>query len=381
MRTFFFIWLCICLVSINLSSSYAVLTLPTATCSGYGCRYDLTSNSDYYSWTVPAGVISITATVQGGGGGTGNWSNNERAPGGKGALLTETITVNAGDILYFYVGGLGGDAVPGVGGTGGSNAAGSSGGNGGGSGSGGGGGGGGASEIRKNGTAISNRIVVAGGGGGGGSGCGTVFAADQIKDSGGNASGNTGGAGLCTGYAASNAGSGATITADGKNGTSRIGRSPSSYGGGGGGGYYGGGAGTQGGGGAGSSWIESTSVSGSFGTASTVSAGSISFTYAITPLVLTNINVNSGNSGTYRTSQTITATTSAAGYVTFLANGKRIPNCIKIQTISLVATCNYRSSIHGSVLITSLLYALRSDSSAVSTITASGRSSSRSNQR
>ncbi len=340
-------------------SSWAVIGTPAASCGSSICTITFTSTTDYYSWNVPNGITSVNVIAQGGAGGAGYYST-ERAPGGFGAILTETITVTSGDILHFYVGGAGGN---GPGGVAGANAAGSSGAAGAyTSATFGGGGGGGASEIRRNGTAISNRIIVAAGGGGGGSGCGAIDAANQDKDKGGNASGNNGAAGLCTGYAATNAGSGATITADGKGGTSRIGRSPTgSSGGGGGGGYYGGGAGTQGGGGAGSSWIDSNYVTGTFSTAATYAAGFITLTYAYAPPEISAISANGGNSLTYRNSAPIIVITSVDGFVSFLANGKRISRCFKVPTSALQATCNYSSSTRGSIKVAILFYLSRDD--------------------
>jgi hypothetical protein len=345
------------------------------------CTVTITSNADTFTWTVPSGTTFINATVIGGGGGAGNYNNNEHAPGGTGAKLTETITVSAGDTLYFYVGGRGADAVLSAASAAGTNTAGSSGGTGNFSGSGSGGGGGGASEIRKNGFQLSNRIVVAGGGGGGGSGCGATIAADQNKDQGGSASGNVGGTGLCTGYAASNGGSGGTLTADGNGTQFRSGRVATSYGGGGGGGYFGGGAGYQGGGGAGSSWIDAATVSGSFATNSSIAAGSITFSYSYQAPTISSLNLNNNTFITYHVKANLVATLTSDGYVTFLANGKRIPNCIKVTSVSLNATCAFQSSLHGSVTITALLYSSRSDASAVATLTKSTVSNSRSNTR
>jgi hypothetical protein len=279
------------LFATSLVPAFAVLTLPTPTCGADSCTITLTSTSDYYLWTVPSGISSVQVVATGGGGGTGYYST-ERAPGGVGAKLTETITVTAGDQLYFYVGGAGGNGGSNIAGSAGANAAGSSGAPGAATPTYGGGGGGAASEIRRNGTGVANRIVVAAGGGGGGSGCGGIDAATQANDAGGNASGNTGGAGLCTGYSSSNRGMGGTISADGNGGSSRIGRTASMSGGGGGGGYFGGGAGNMGGGGAGSSWIDATYVTGSFTSAPTVSAGAITFTYAYIPPTFNGLNIN-----------------------------------------------------------------------------------------
>ncbi len=66
------------------------------------------------------------------------------------------------------------------------------------------------------------------------------------------------------------------------------------------------------------------------------------------------ISLTSGSSTviSYRTLNTISATTNFAGKVTFFANGKRIAKCISVPTISLVATCGYKPTIHGAVTIT-----------------------------
>jgi hypothetical protein len=66
------------------------------------------------------------------------------------------------------------------------------------------------------------------------------------------------------------------------------------------------------------------------------------------------ISLTSGSNTviSYRTLNSISATTNFAGKVTFFANGKRIAKCISIPTISLVATCGYKPTIHGAVTIT-----------------------------
>jgi hypothetical protein len=66
------------------------------------------------------------------------------------------------------------------------------------------------------------------------------------------------------------------------------------------------------------------------------------------------ISLTSGSNTviTYRAQNTISATTNFAGKVTFFANGKRIGKCISVPTVSLVATCNYKPTVHGPVTIT-----------------------------
>ncbi|HTF03501.1 MAG TPA: glycine-rich protein, partial [Bacteroidia bacterium] len=105
---------------------------------------------------IPACVFSIDIDIAGAEGG-GNGSIG--APGGLGGRVQATMAVTPGQTLYIFVGGMG-DPV------------GTAGYNGGGLGAGGsfstpGSGGGGASDIRINGTALTDRIIVAGGGGGG----------------------------------------------------------------------------------------------------------------------------------------------------------------------------------------------------------------------
>ena len=47
----------------------------------------------------------------------------------------------------------------------------------------------------------------------------------------------------------------------------------------------------------------------------------------------------------YRTASTIRSTSDVDGKVTFLINGKRIPGCINVQTVSKIANCTWRPSI------------------------------------
>jgi hypothetical protein len=128
------------------------------------------------SYTVPAGVCSVTVNAYGGAGGSGaNATDDSR---GWGAQVQATIKVTPGETLQVNPGGRGGDGEATAtqlahGGAGGWN----------GGGAGGdatpsavsgpwnanaGGGGGGASDVRQGGTDLANRVVVAGGGGGSG---------------------------------------------------------------------------------------------------------------------------------------------------------------------------------------------------------------------
>jgi hypothetical protein len=227
------------------------------------------------SWTVPSGISSITAEVQGAKGGNSN--------GGFGGRLKGNITVTAGETLNIYVGGQGQNgvtftcsgSVPAVL-NGGFN----------GGGQGGrasdsfgcpsgttyrlGASGGGATDIRRGGTALTDRVIVAGGGGGGfgpgGAGNGAGNGADGFSTGQPQWPDNTKGLGGTT-TAGGAAGGGIWAGTAGALGVGGNGAFPSVFGdnpgvpGGGGGGLYGGGgggansnfgAGGSGGGGSGS---------------------------------------------------------------------------------------------------------------------------------
>ncbi len=205
-------------------------------------------------WTVPAGVTSIDVEAYGAEAGL---STGSAGTPGKGGKLTAKLTVSPGDILNIYVGGKGGNGSPGVGGTAGWNggAPGESY-----SGGRGGGGGGGATDIRKNGTDLTDRIFTVGSGGG----CGH----NGSGESGGN------GGGLIGQKGSNNyGGGGGTQTAGGAGGDAGSGRigDPGTLGkggrgwagstaGGGGAGHYGGGGGSYEAGGGGSSFTETTAT-------------------------------------------------------------------------------------------------------------------------
>lgn len=230
------------------------------------------------SFIVPDGVTSIDATVYGAAGGAEY--DPVGSPRAKGAKVVTTLTVTPGETLGVYVGGVGGDGAASVAGSAGWNG-GAAGGNGGA------GGGGGASDIRQGGSALADRIVVAGGGGGdgandatngnggtggttGGNGTDGSGATKGFGGTGGTgAAGGTGGAGGGTAVAGSNG----ALGLGGAGGNGGAGGGSVRAGGGGGGGYYGGGGGggadglaTQGGGGGGGSSM-------STGTGTTITDG------------------------------------------------------------------------------------------------------------
>jgi hypothetical protein len=246
------------------------------------------------SFTVPAGVTSITVVATGGGTPTG--SKGPSGPsytGANGGLVKATMPVTPGEALGIYVGGAGAVGIDGAGGTGGFNGGGA-GGKGiyGGSYSDGGCGGGGSSDVRQGGNGVKDRVVVAAGAGGGGIGVGFYGAGGG--GAGGGATGVNGGGGY-PGSPSGDGGSGGTQARGGIGGPGghRSGYGPGESGfkgkrfrggpggggtqdsggggGGGGGGYYGGGGGGAGsfstsgvggggGGGGGSSYVEASAT-------------------------------------------------------------------------------------------------------------------------
>lgn len=183
------------------------------------------------SIVIPAGVTSIIYEVLGAQGGDGSLIDS------LGGSATGTYLVNPGDVLYINVGGQGGLPVGLTGGAGGFNGGGAAG-------NGtleGGYGGGGASDIRLNGTALTDRIIVAGGGGGRGDG--------RFGGSGGGVTGDAGqGSASIRGGGGTNAvgGTGGVTSPPGANGALGLGgagggNTEERGGSGGGGGYYGGG--------------------------------------------------------------------------------------------------------------------------------------------
>lgn len=216
------------------------------------------------SWTVPAGVTSINVDARGAIGGAGSASISR---GGYGGCVRAELAVTPGQVLYVFVGQRGADGLTTSGGVGGANPV-PSGGDGGlGYSPYAGGGGGAASDLRMGGTALSNRVIVAGGGGGagynysstdfdrGGDGGGTT---GESGYEGGSSGGSpTGGGGTPTAGGSAGFYSGWGSATAGTFGIGGISGSPAG-GGGGGGGWYGGGGGSWGGGGGGSNYTHPT---------------------------------------------------------------------------------------------------------------------------
>jgi hypothetical protein len=198
-------------------------------------------------FTVPDGVTQVAIAAAGATGGNGLGASGT----GIGGLVTATIPVTPGEALTVDVGGAGNLKTRGF--------------NGGGGGVDGGGSGGGASDVRQGGTALSDRVVVAGGGGGsggtgsGGGGAGGLGGgiAGGAGDSSESSSGGSGGAGGTRSKGGAGGSAGAyhcdeSNNSAGGNGVRAKGgaggSAPTDFGGGGGGGgYYGGGGGGGGG--------------------------------------------------------------------------------------------------------------------------------------
>jgi hypothetical protein len=237
------------------------------------------------NFTVPGGVTQIKVIALGAHGSSGSMYLEYYGLGGR---VSAEIPVTPGETLVVYVGGNASATEGGFNGgaNGGTDSC---------CGDGDAGGGGGASDVRVGGTALSDRILVAGGGGGeggfggnsdypggeGGKGGGLRGGAGSEGESACNGAGGDGGTQTAggTGGAPSdchwNGGSGASGTfgagGRGGNGGNRSAGQYGGAGGGGGGGYYGGGGGgggggtnsiigAGGGGGGGSSYVESSAT-------------------------------------------------------------------------------------------------------------------------
>ncbi len=202
------------------------------------------------TYTVPLASTSIIVDVYGAAG---------YGALGYGGRVQATYPVTGGEVLNIYVGGAGTETTGGYngGGDAGSNT--------------GYGSGGGASDIRRGGSALSNRVIVAGGGGGTGSNCGTNTA------EGGDGGGLVGGSGCLyscsdcqyTGGGGTQIGGGTagptSHSSCGGNQNGSLGQGGSNtlngFGTGGGGGYYGGGSGCFEGAGGGSSYTGPSATS------------------------------------------------------------------------------------------------------------------------
>jgi hypothetical protein len=320
-------------------------------------------------WTVPAGVTSVDYLIVAGGGGGASGG------GGAGGLLqVNNYSVTANTTISITVGGGG------AGGTG--------------------------QSVGSNGSnSIFNGVTTIGGGGGaagggnagnGGSGGGGRYdAVGTTFGTGTSGQGKNGGSSGFGGYGAGGGGGGAGAVggnsvvqslggAGGDGLPETITGTSVYYAGGGGGGVNansdtyltnGGGTGGQGGGGTGSSYgrtggVQGANTNATNGTANTGGGGG-----GTDP---EDINAGAGGSGiviiAYLFNASTTATLSAVnglqsskklsatqirvtvtgvdGIVRFMQNGRPMAGCIRVQTISLVATCSWRPITQGQVFLT-----------------------------
>ncbi len=336
------------------------------------------------TFTVPAGVTSITIDAFGAEGGTGAAGNSVSGAtlggaGGKGSKASGTLTVTPGQVLNIYVGG--GGTIP----TGGYNG----GGAGGNANS---GGGGGASDVRFPGTTAGDRILVAAGGGGGGrGGCESTNVINggaggdgdnngangtDAPTSGGVAGAGGGGTLVAGGAAGVGCGGflgqpGVAGLADGTGGAGGAGQSCCCFsfgsvpgGGGGGGGYLGGGGG--GGGSAGTA-----ACSGNDKGAGGGGAGGSSYTGGVSTGAVTT-GVQSGN-GMIVISYTAATTTCAGTPTTFTYTVNPTPNAVATPASQANCSGNAITTIALSGNVSGTTYSWTRDNTAsVTGIAASG---------
>ncbi|MEY4655518.1 MAG: hypothetical protein RL523_917 [Actinomycetota bacterium] len=238
-------------------------TTPTANCnaSRTSCTVSFPYSGDYYIWTPPADVRTMSVVLAGAQGGRS---------GGNGSKTQGTFRSVPTTPLYIYVGGQGSSGNGAAGGYNGGGQA--------GFGHGDEGSGGGATDIRTS-TLLADRIAVAGGGGGTGGWVGGTGGSAGGVNGGAGASGQgagggggtalVGGAGGSSNGAATTPGTSGAAGQGGQGGSANTPGSTVAGGGGGGGGYFGGGGGGAdteasgldgGGGGAGSSYMNSTKL-------------------------------------------------------------------------------------------------------------------------
>ena len=310
----------------------AVSANPTPNCSaGTTCTITFTYSGDYYSWTVPAGVTSITVDAYGAQGGKSNYVSPGTHVPGNGGRVQATLTSTPGESLAVYVGGQGSTATT----TTNVESAGWNGGGKGGFGNGGGfygAGGGGATDIRTTVGSLASRILVAGGGGGAAcNGC------NNSNDNGGPGGGLTGGAGITAAYGSVVAGGGTQSAGGngntygswgpsqagslGMGGNAQASDSNINGGGGGGGGYYGGGGGSWVGGGGGSSYTSPSRASSVTHTQGVKTGnGSVSITYLNSPIP-TTFSTSQSSPTNISTSGTISYSLVLSQSVSDLATG------------------------------------------------------------
>lgn len=337
----------------------------TANCTSAYSSQSWTSNTSYFTtnngiqiWTVPT-TGSYTFVIAGAvGGGSSNTT--------KAAIETATLSLTQGDTISVLVGQMG------VTGTANSLTAGGGGGTfvakgstallvAGGSGGQGDGGQGTDASLTTSGYAGAGSGGSAGTNGGGGGGGGFTGGGGGFSGDGGNelngyapTNKNLGFAFLNGGYGGyGGQGGGYTGGAHGGFGGGAGVCACSTGGGGGAGGYSGGGGGGSGypGGGGGGSYIIGTATNTSASIGNTGDGYVIIKINITVPTVPTLIINSGGNSATYRQVTRLKATFNTDVQTVFYQNGKRIPNCQSIQTVSSIAYCDWSPSNRGLVSI------------------------------
>ena len=342
---------------------------PRASAAG-SCTPTTTTSSGYIvnsftsvgtcTWTVPVGITSVDLLVVSGGGG-GGWNSGGGGAGG-GVVAATAQPVGATANIVVGAGGIGGGLVvanqPGVGGQ-----------------------------------SYFDSITVAGGS------AGTNFNAATYPMAGGAAINGRGGGGI----GSTNGATGHGTKADGGPGDTGVASTITGtlyyYGGGGGGGGWSGagnpygGAGGASGGGKGSDGASvgtaGAANSGGGGGASGDSgyyggAGGSGVVIVRYPMGAGDFTTGKNSNGTYRTAIPLSVTIQSASKVTFFANGKRIPGCIKVATSGsgpYTASCNWRPSTHNRVPVTASVSPNASPGSLVTLSAGSLGVSSRSNNR
>ena len=340
-----------CLQDVDTTTAVSVTT------SGSNCVLTFNFSGTTTIWTVPSlGLSDISFTIKGSKGG------GSVPDAGNGAAFSGVIPSLPGSTqVYINVGGVGTSNGSGL--TGGGFNGGGAGGYNGGT------GGGGATDIRIGSNSASNRKIVAGGGGGS-SGVSATFV------NGSNANGATGGtagtAAACTGSVGQNASAGG---AGGASTCRNAGGGGGGYAGGGGAGNNANGSNNGGRGGSGSSYWDGTfaSINTDCGNGCTFwnngssntnfdyskytnnAAGSLVLTFAPNVSSVINAVTASGNA-VFRMPITLSATVNLPAFITFRANNKKIPGCIRRLATgsgnSYSATCSWTPSLRGTVVMT-----------------------------
>jgi hypothetical protein len=346
-------------------------------------------------YQIPAGITSVTALVVGGGGGGG--FDGGGGGGGGGVYQNSTLAVTPGASVVIEVG-AGGSAVNGyVGGSWGCNGTWSGTATACSAGAGGtskfstvaASGGGGAGGIEGSGTNDSDASANVRGGGGGAGGQNTKVGTGSagVGATNGGSVADTSNAGGGGGGSGTNAGAIGTVSAAGNGGAGTSASINSIiYGSGGAGGSYFSATLATGGSGAsngGTSAVAPTTPTanrggGGGGGGNGNTPGNANGTAGAAGIVIIRYALQGGttlsftSAPTYRVATTITATATTAGRVTFFANNKRIPGCIRIATVGagpITATCSWKPSLHGSIVISALI--TPTDSNYVSSTTVS----------